>query len=224
MSTENNGNNGGNSPYSYSKLNPIISNVIYFILAFYSIGCVLKNSDLKLKTTKYNKTVNIILITFAVLSILAGSLSINYHQHTPAFTENPEYHETEQYKVALGLDNGFALTFAFFALLIWIIYFGWSLMKLKGYDKFNLIFDGNFWMAILFLTLSLLSYFGAGIFWRSSKDECEDAEFLGCFKTHQKEYNVYHSFWHLFSGFAGFFWVLTVCGVIRKHMNMRKLT
>jgi len=210
-----------NDLYFFSKLFPVLSNVIYFILgayilfkAVYPWACLntnlnVVNFDLKVFTT--------ILIILSIFIFLSGSFSIYYHMHTPAYQNIPDYEESEEYKQALSLDSSFALISSLMALLILIVYCSY-------YKTTDLFRNSNFYLLVVFIALSIASYIGAGKFWKISYTECERIENnnnMGtpCFKDYQTLYNMYHTSWHLFIGFAGFVWIWLFLDVMKPRLK-----
>ena len=192
--------------YQYSKIYPVVSNIVYFILSIYAFGAGVKpwvchvspknKLNLQLFTT--------VLVIFSILALLAGSFSIDYHLKTPSWEANPSAKHNEGYHESLHLDMGFASTlfiYGFVALIVYMVYF----KNVKG-----VLLNGNFWMGVFFSIASIISYIGANKFDTDSHNECDDEQ-LGCFKNYQTIYNMYHAAWHLLSGFSGFFWVLVIC-------------
>lgn len=195
-----------NDLYRYSKLYPVLSNVIYFFLAAYIIVKTICLSRCKNKADNKTYALTIaLLVIISIFIILSGIFSIVYHMNTPGYTEIPKYGETEKYKESLSLDSGFAMTSAIIALIALIVY---SI----NYKSWEMFMNSNFWALVAFSVVSIFSYVGAGVFWKAGYQECENIENkqekgTPCFKDYQTLYNMYHSSWHLFIGFAGFFWI-----------------
>ena len=185
--------------YNYSKLYPVISNIIYFIILLYAIAIIIKKSSHK---DKLSVILMVILAIFSILSLLAGIFSVIYHLNTPSWEVNPETKQKEQFKKSLDLDKGFALILFIYGLLV--------LLGLIVYTRqFKYIFlNPNFWMGIIFAILSILSYTLATTFDKKSY-QCSEGD-IGCFKRYQNIYNMYHSAWHLLSGFSAIFWILLI--------------
>jgi len=212
-----------NELYTYSKLFPVISNLIYFILALYisvKITC--------LNRCGISKAWPLGMTTFALglitlFLVLSGIFSILYHMNTPAFKDEPYYQDSNAYQDSLNLDSGFAMTSSLIALIILIVYG----IYFKTTDMF---FNSNMYFLIVFIVLSIVSYIGAGVFWRVSYDECTIEEVengqnkIGkpCFRDYQNLYNMYHTSWHLFIGFAGFFWAILFFELITPRLKNGK--
>lgn len=206
-----------NQLYTYSKLFPVISNVIYFFLAIYiAFRTVWLNCCITRKSTHELGMITFALSLLTLLLILAGIFSILYHMNTPAYTEIPHYQDTNEYEEALNLDSGFAMTSSILALIILIVYG----IYYKTFDMFK---NTNFYFLIIFVALSVISKVGAGVFWNVSYEECRHEEEIKkpCFKDYQNLYNMYHTSWHLFIGFAGFFWAILFFDLIIPRLNLR---
>ena len=206
--------------YRYSKMFPVISNIIYFILALYiSVKTVCLNSCGSKRGFPLGLT-TFALGLITVFLILAGVFSILYHMNTPAYKEEPSYQDTDRYKSALNLDSGFAMSASLIALIILVIYG----FHYKPLDMFR---NSNLYFLVIFLVLSIISYIGAGVFWNVSYDECKLADENGdgnsigkpCFKDYQNLYNMYHTTWHLFIGFSGFFWVWLFFDLMKPRLK-----
>lgn len=223
-------------PYQISKLNPALSNVMYFILFIYSWTLAIKFyvSKNKGRTLIGNLTVidfiATLLLLFGFLSVLSGCLSIWYHTETPHFEDDPFATEEPEYEDAFNADQGSALTYGIFSLVVIFLYLIWSCWRFNNVkDKLNLFLDINFWVALIFLIFAGISYSLAGYFWIRSEQHCPpnvdmcDPEKLILFRNESRAYNVYHSFWHVFSGFAGFFWVILVMTTFKEHLLLKRV-
>lgn len=229
----NNGTDIGSSDelYNLTKLNPAISNIMYIVLCIYTLILVgriyftnnkKKTLNLYFVEPKVTTIIMAVLTIFAGLSGLSGCLSIIYHLETPGHELDPYVIHDSDYKSALDADTISALIYGFYALLVIFLYVCWSLIYLKNSDRINLFKDINFWVALLFIIFSGISYTTAKVLWINSFKHCNisndtDRNYLkdkplieDCFTDWQDGYNTYHSFWHIFSGFAGFFWVIIV--------------
>ena len=103
--------------YRYSKLFPVISNLIYFVLACYITVKTICLNKCGIDTSPTLGLITTALVILILLICLSGGFSIYYHMNTPAYHAEPRYENTRNYKESLSLDSGFALTSSLISLL-----------------------------------------------------------------------------------------------------------
>ena len=151
----------------------------------------------------------IIFYIFGILLFCTGIASIVYHLHTPSYKKDSNAINTKEFKTSLKLDQTFASISGIFALIIFIfqlIIFHYCSTNKKNIIKHPIFRDGNFYLSILFIILSIIFYVIAGGH-HSHAIDCDDNN---CFSENIDAYDIFHSNWHIFTSLAAIFWITMI--------------
>lgn len=222
--------------YFHSKLYPMWTNFIYAAISLYSaIKAVKYGFIIWCPNNEHNIIDDIKLVIFSVFSIWAlitTVFSFIYHGLSPSSHICNDYQfDNEEYKKALTNDEFFSQGLAIGSFVIVGIvffskltaYFRGTLNKLDSKIKYNPYtgiiinaIDGqdilNVIFAIGFIVGGYKCFYKAVEYYKKAR-ECKTTEDISveeCRKEYLNVYNMYHSFWHILTGFAGFFWILLV--------------
>lgn len=218
--------------YYHSKLYPLWTNFIYGAIAFYSLIKAIKYMCvIDRKNTNPTHVLKCVLFfVFFIMSSVSCGFSIHYHSLSPSSNICNEYQFTdEEYKESLEQDETSSKILAIYSSIIIFVIFvtkGFQLWKnwktpdkpipfcmfpiesLSLQDAINILF------AVCFIIGGMLCLQKGREYYRKAR-ECvnekpSDISIEECRKENLNVYNMYHSFWHILTGFAGFFWILLV--------------
>lgn len=186
------------------KLYPVWSNFIYFIAALYAFFIGM-NTKIRLKCFSF--------LIYAIIILLTGIFSIVYHLNTPSWTNNQYVNNSRKFKKWLMMDQIFAiilLLYSFFFLVFRIgqLYYHQKVSNsfLQWFKKLPLWRDGNFYLSILFIVLSLVFYLIAS----NHNHDASECQHMNCFHNNLDAYDIFHSNWHIFTSIALLFWITLI--------------
>ncbi len=114
--------------------------------------------------------------------------------------------ENENYKLWVELDTNFATFLGVVILVIFLIRM-FFIYKNYTFNTFPLWKDSSLYLAILFGIISIIFYVLAHEYNKNAIHNCKNDK---CFSQNLDAYDIFHSNWHLFTGFSIFFWIMLI--------------